>query len=247
MPAEVLVDLRERLSRTRWPGEVNDVGWRQGTELGYLRRLCEDWRERFDWRKQERRLNELAQFRARIDGLDIHFVHVRGRGPNPLPLILTHGWPSTFAEFVKLVPLLSDPAPHRGRAEDSFDLVVPSLPGFGFSEVPAYPYVAAQVPRIWMSLMRGLGYERFGAHGGDLGGGVCARLAQQYPEQLVGIHVTNVYGPQDIDTTLLSARERGYLEEQRRWDDLEGGYAAIQSTRPQSLAYGLTGRVPDVL
>jgi pimeloyl-ACP methyl ester carboxylesterase len=239
VPDDTLADLKRRLAHTRWPDEVSGAGWDYGTNLAYLRELCAYWREGFDWRAQERALNQLPQFRATVDGLGIHLVHVRGRGPDPFPLLITHGWPSSFIEFRKLIPLLADPAAHGGSQTDAFDLVIPSLPGFGFSDTPRVRYAYRRVPELWVQLMRGLGYERFGAHGGDLGGGVAARLAQRHPDAVAGIHVTNVYASIGAGDPPPTPAERAYLEQQRRWDREEGAYGEIQATRPQTLAYGL--------
>src|SRR5437588_11978983 len=186
---QTLVDLKERLRRTRWPGEVDGAAWEYGTNLAYLRELCAYWQEEFDWRKQERALNELPHFRTEIDGVGIHFVHVRGKGEDSFPLIATHGWPSTFYELLKLIPLLTE-----GLDGETFDLVIPSMPGFGFSDRPSERYFSARTHSLWVELMARLGYSRFGAHGGDIGGGVAARLGQQHPGVIAGIHVTSVYG-----------------------------------------------------
>jgi pimeloyl-ACP methyl ester carboxylesterase len=234
VPERVLEDLHERLARTRWPSEVEHAGWDYGTDLAYLQELCAYWRDEFDWRAQERKLNQLPQFTTEIDGQLLHFVHLRGRGPEPLPIVLTHGWPSSFFEFTKLAPKLAD----EDLDGSSFDVVIPSLPGFGFSAIPGHRFASATVPGLWVELMRRLGYERFAAHGGDLGGGITARLAQFHRDSVVGIHVTSVYG--DIGGEPPSAAERAYLLEQERWEREEGAYGAVQSTRPQSLSYGLT-------
>jgi pimeloyl-ACP methyl ester carboxylesterase len=239
LPDATLVDLRERLARTRWPDEVGGAGWAYGTNLKYLRDLCAYWLEGFDWRAQERTLNLLPHFRAEIEGLGIHFIHVRGRGPHPFPLVITHGWPSSFFEIVKLIPLLTDPAAHGGAAADAFDLVVPSMPGYGFSDRPAHPFVSARVPDLWATLMQGLGYARFGAQGGDIGGGVTARLGQRYPDLVAGIHVTNVYGSIEAGDPPPTEAERAYLAGEARWEREEGAYEEVQGTRPQTLAYGL--------
>ena len=239
IPEASLRDLRERLRRTRWPDEVPDSGWDFGTNLGYLKNLVAHWRDTFDWREQERRLNELSHFRTEIDGLGIHFIHVRGNGPSPFPLVLTHGWPSSFFELTKLIPHLTDPAAHGGDPADAFDVVVPSMPGFGFSSRPTERFVSARVADLWAQLMRRLGYERFGAHGGDIGGGVTARLGQFHPEVVTGIHVTNVYGFIGENDPPPTDAERRYLEQQAQWERDEGAYGDIQATRPQTLAYGL--------
>jgi pimeloyl-ACP methyl ester carboxylesterase len=235
----ILRDLNSRLQRARWPDEVENSAWEYGTSLAYLQSLCGYWRDQFDWRAQERRLNELPHFRTEVHGLGIHFIHVRGRGPNPLPLVITHGWPSTFFELLKLVPPLTDPQSSGGSETDSFDLVIPSLPGFGFSERPRERFVHGQVPELWVALMRQLGYGSFGAQGGDLGGGIAARLAQRHPESVIGIHVTNVYGSIADGDLPPTEAERRYLESQDRWERDEGAYSHLQATRPQTAAFGL--------
>ncbi len=240
IPEATLADLRGRLHKTRWPDEVPESGWDYGTQRGFLRELVAYWHDTFDWRAEERRLNELAHFRTDIEGLGIHFIHVRGKGPAPFPLVLTHGWPSTFFELTKLVPLLTNPAAHGGDPADAFDVVVPSMPGFGFSNRPIERFVSARVADLWAQLMRRLGYERFGAHGGDIGGGVSARLGQYHAGVVTGIHVTNVYGsigPKDHPPT---EAERHHLEQQERWERDEGAYGHLQATRPQTLAYSLS-------
>ncbi|HYC15211.1 MAG TPA: epoxide hydrolase, partial [Stellaceae bacterium] len=169
-----IADLKDRLARTRWPDQPVDAGdWALGTDLAYLRELTEYWRTRFDWRAQERMLNAFPQFRAGIGEETIHFLHVRGKGPKPLPLVVTHGWPGSVAEMVKFIPLLADPAAHGGDAADAFDVVVPSLPGYGFSSKPKRRGMSTfAVAALWKELMEGLGYPRFGAQGGDWGSAV---------------------------------------------------------------------------
>jgi len=218
VPDTTIADLRARLERTRWPHEVVGGGWEYGVNADYLKELVDYWRRDFDWRKQETRLNDLAQFKTEIDGHDIHFVHVRARVPNAFPLVLTHGWPSTFFEMSKLIPLLTDPGVHGGDPADAFDVIVPSMPGYGFSTRPTAPFVSAQVPSMWTRLMTRLGYTRFGAHGGDIGGGVTARLGQYHADSVVGIHVTNVYGSIGIGDPPLSSAERAYLLQQEEWE-----------------------------
>ncbi|MCO1658574.1 epoxide hydrolase [Pseudonocardia sp. S2-4] len=235
----VLDDLAIRLQRTRWPDDVG-AGWADGTDVAYLRELVGYWRDRFDWRAAEQRLNRLPQFRAGIDGVGVHFVHERGRGPDPLPLVLTHGWPSTFAEPGALVPMLTDPARFGADPADSFDVVVPSLPGFGFSDRPRGPGTARRLPRLWVRLMSEvLGYRRFAAHGTDIGAFVTNRLALEHPEHVVGVHVGHWAEP-DVDTAELTGQERRFVEARVRNAEAEGGYAHVQRTRPQSLAFGLT-------
>lgn len=244
IPEKVLDDLQERLARTRWTDEIPGAGWDYGTNLDYLKELVDYWQTRFDWRAQEAKLNQFAQFRAEIDGLGVHFIHERGKGPNPLPIILTHGWPDSFFRFSKIIPLLTDPESHGGDAADSFDVIVPSLPGYGFSERPASPGVTARIADLWAKLMSDeLGYKRFAAGGGDMGSGVSQELGQSYEDSLVGIHLTDVpylnifsYGEDHSD---LSAAEKKYLAAGEQWGREEAGYGAIQSTKPQTLAYGL--------
>jgi pimeloyl-ACP methyl ester carboxylesterase len=243
VPQAVLDDLAERLARTRWPDEVRGADWDYGANLAYMQDLVEHWRRRFDWRVQERALNAFAHFRAEIDRLGVHFVHERGRGADPLPLLLTHGWPSSFVEMLKLVPLLTDPARHGADPTDSFDVVVPSVPGFGFSDRPAARGMTrSRVAGLWVRLMEGLGYERFAAHGNDIGAVITAFIGLDYPDRLLGLH-TMMPGfpppPPGVGASELSEAERAFLEVQRRWEEVEGGYNRIQESRPQTLAYGL--------
>jgi len=239
--AEILSDLRSRIRNTRWPDPAPGAPWEQGTDLESLRQLLAYWADGFDWNVQERALNAVQHFRARLDGIDIHFVHERARHGSGIPLILTHGWPSSFVELLPLVPYLTDPAGH-GIGGPAFDVVIPSLPGYGFSERPAQTGVNYQyVARLWHHLMRGLGYERYGAHGGDFGAGVTTWMAMSDPQPMIGIHLSNLEiapytGP---GSRPLSAAERAYRERNADfWRD-EAGYKAIQSTKPQTLSYGL--------
>jgi pimeloyl-ACP methyl ester carboxylesterase len=242
IPQATLDDLHARLARTRWPDEMEGAGWDSGTNLAYLKELVSYWQHDFDWRVQEAKLNQFAQFRTQITDLGVHFVHQRGKGPNPLPLLLTHGWPDSFYRFHKLIPLLTDPASHGGDPADAFDVIVPSLPGFGFSDHPAHPLTMEQTAELWVSLMHEvLGYPRYGAAGGDFGSGITQLQALAHPEALVGIHVTdlgfyNLYSPQQPD---LSEPERRYLGAQQGWFFREGSYGLIQGTKPQTLSYGL--------
>ena len=229
VPDAVLDDLRARLRATRWPDPAPGPAWSQGTDLAYLRRLVDYWAEEFDWREQERSLNSYPHFIADIDGTRIHFVHHRTGKP---PLLLTHGWPSTFAEMLPLVDRLSE----------DFDLVVPSLPGYTFSSRPDSAGVnTAYVARLWHRLMRELSYERFGAVGGDFGAAVSTHLALLEPDRLSGILLTTPELRPAIGPTSppLTPAERAYLARVGQWDATERGYSAIQSTRPQTLGYGL--------
>ena len=199
------------------------------------------WAGSFDWRAQERHLNSFAQFTADVGGQQVHFVHQRGRGPDPFPLVLTHGWPSTFAELLKLAPLLTDPAAHGGDARDSFDVVIPSLPGFAFSAPPAAPGAATDRAwaNLWAELMtESLGYRRFGAQGQDIGAAVTIALAAAHPGLVAGIHLSGVVAFPPAGQPL-SAEGQEFLDRQQRWRDAEGGYAHLQATRPQTLAAAL--------
>jgi pimeloyl-ACP methyl ester carboxylesterase len=225
-----LEDLRGRLRAARWPDPAPGPAWSQGTDLGYLRALVHYWADEFDWRAQETRLNEYDHFIAEVDGVRIHYVHQRSGKP---PLVLTHGWPSSFAEMLFLVD----------RLAADFDLVVPSLPGYAFSSRPAQVGLNREfVGRLWHRLMQGLGYERYGAHGGDFGAGVATYMALTEPDRMVGIHLSTpevapYLGPGSAPITPI---ERAYLEHVSQWEETERGYSAIQSTRPQTLGYGLT-------
>lgn len=230
VPDAVLRDLADRIRRTRWPDPAPGEPWGQGVDLAYLRGLLEYWADGFDWRRQERRLNRYEHRVADVDGVRVHFVHHRG-GPGRTPLVLTHGWPSTFVELLPLVD----------RLGDRFDLVVPSLPGYGFSSRPQSPVDRMVVARLWHRLLQGLGYERYGAHGGDFGAGVATAMAQTQPERMIGIHLSTAElapytGP---GSAPLTAEEQAYVDHVARWEQTERGYSAVQSTRPQTLAYGL--------
>ena len=244
IPAAELADLRDRLARVRWPDQLDGVGWDWGTDLAYLRALVAYWRDGFDWPAREAELNRLPQFMAELDDLRIHFVHQRGRGPAPLPLVVTHGWPGSFVEMTRILPLLTDPASHGGDPGDAFDVVVPSLPGYGFSSRPGRPGTNVfAIAKLWSRLMAGLGYERFGAQGGDWGASVTTCLGKLFPEALVGIHLNFIpgsYQPPIGDGEILSDAEKDFVARRAEWLDQEGGYGRIQGTKPQTLAYGLT-------
>jgi pimeloyl-ACP methyl ester carboxylesterase len=238
----VLNDLRDRLARTRWPDEVHGSGWDYGSNLDYMKKLGEYWRMEFDWGAQEKAINKFSHFRANLNGLGIHFIRERGKGSNPLPIIITHGWPSSFYQMLKIIPLLADPEGHGGDPADSFDVIVPSMPGYGFSDRPEKRGITVtHIADLWARLMKEeLGYRRFVAQGGDIGSGVTARLALSYPELLLGIHVTDVRNPYlGEGARELSEAERKFLAEEEKWEKEEGAYSSIQATKPQTLAYGL--------
>jgi microsomal epoxide hydrolase len=243
VPEAVLEDLRARLARTRFPDQLESGGWSYGTELGYLRELCEYWRGKFDWRAKEAALNRLPQFRTRLEGLGCHFVHVRSAEPHALPLLLLHGWPGSVFEFTQVIGPLTDPAAHGGRAEDAFHVVCPSLPGYGFSDPPREPgwdvrRVAEQVAR----LMARLGYRRYGAQGGDWGALVATHLGLLDREHACGIHLNLVIAPPPPGAESfegLSQAEQAAFQDALRFQREETGYQAIQGTKPQTLGYAL--------
>ncbi|MFC5931792.1 epoxide hydrolase [Cryobacterium melibiosiphilum] len=227
---DVLGDLRNRLRNTRWPDEAPGAPWSQGTDRTVLRSLVDEWAEGFDWREQERALNRYPHFMAEISGTKVHFIHVRNGKP---PLILTHGWPSSFVEFLPLVDRLSQ----------DFDLIIPSLPGYGFSERPARVGIdAAYTAGLWLNLMEQLGYSQFGAIGGDFGAAVTTHLALIAPERATRIMITTpeMHPVLDANSHPLSTAEKAYLKHVEGWDATERGYSSIQSTRPQTVGYGLS-------
>lgn len=240
----VLDDLRQRLADTRWPDEIPNTGWDYGSNLTYIKELVDYWRTDFDWRAQEAKLNAFNHFKSEVDGLDIHFIHEKGKGPNPIPLIITHGWPSCFFEMTKIIPLLADPASYGGDAADSFDVVAPSLPGFGFSDHAQGRGMEIQrVAGMWNKLMsQNLGYPKFGAQGGDIGSGVTARLGFAHSDTLYGIHLTSITRPTPYlgpGSKPVTDAEQALITQRDKWFQDEGGYNHIQGTKPQTLAYGL--------
>jgi pimeloyl-ACP methyl ester carboxylesterase len=248
VPQATLDDLGTRLARTRWTDEVEGTQWDYGTNRAYMKELVEYWQQGYDWRKQEAKLNEYPQVRAKVDGMGIHFIHLRGKGPNPIPLILTHGWPDSFNRFRKVIPLLTNPEQFGGDPADSFDVIVPSIPGFGFSDRPRQRGMSlAHVAELWAKLMTNvLGYQRYAAAGGDFGSRVTRHLALAHPDQVLGIHLTDIGFPRDsafipnlYALPDLTPAERQYLGATQQWFMMEGSYAAMQSTKPQTLAYGL--------
>ena len=243
IPEADLAELRERLGRTRWPDQAPGESWASGTDLGYLRGLVEHWRTGFDWRAQEAALNAFPQFTATVDGTPVHFLHVSGAGPDPMPLLL-HGWPGSVFEFLDIIPRLTDPARFGGSAQDSFTVVAPSLPGYGLSFRPGQrrftvPDMAACLHALMTDV---LGYRRFGVQGGDWGAAVAGRLAFDHPETVAGIHLNllNILSRDPADFPNPSNAEQQYLRELQAWQTEEGAYGAIQGTRPQTLAYALT-------
>jgi len=237
----VLDDLARRLALFRSPPSPEDRGWEDGTDLRYLGELVKYWRERFDWRAQEAALNRFGHHFAVMDGMRLHFIHERGRGPAPLPLVLAHGWPDGFQRFIKIIPLLTDPAAYGGDAVDAFDVVVPSLPGFGFSPRGEDGPTRANFGKLVHQLMTdALGYTRYGAHGGDVGAVVCDQLCRNHGNAVVGVHFTNV----PMQTTArhadnLTAAERNFLTQMEQFQRLGAGYMHIQGTKPWTPAAAL--------
>ena len=244
IPDSVLDDLKSRLERTRWPDELPDTGWDYGSNLDYVKELVEYWRTKFDWHAQEKLINSFSHFKSEVDGLNIHFIHEKGKGPNPMPLVITHGWPGTFFEMYKVIPMLSDPASHGGDPADAFDVVAPSMPGYGFSDATDKRGLSVlSISDLWAKLMsENLGYQRFAAQGGDWGARVTAKLGLSHGDKVIGIHTTSTSSPtpyQGPGTRELSEAEKAMLAQRVQWLADEGGYSHIQATKPQTLSYGL--------
>lgn len=246
IPERELDELRERLDGVRWAGDFANEQWQYGAEAGCLRELAAYWRDGFDWRAQEAAMNVWPHYRVVLDGVPVHYMYVRGTGPAPVPIVLSHGWPWTFWDFHKIVGPLADPAAHGGDAADAFDVVVPSLPGYGFSSPLSVPGINFwRTAELWVRLMCDvLGYERFGAHGGDWGALITAQLGHAHAQRLLGIH-TNLPvpldlfgggGPGDAD---YAVDEQDRLARTKRFWQTEGGYYALQTTKPQTAAFAL--------
>jgi len=236
---EVLDDLRRRLAATRFPDQIPDTGWDYGTELGYLKELVGYWQNKFDWRAQEAALNRFDHFRSEIDGQRIHFLHARSKHPDALPVIISHGWPGSIAEFLKLIDRLTDPEAHGGRAEDALHVVCPSLPGYGFSDPTREPgFDLQRMAECFAKLMARLGYDRYGAQGGDWGALITTNLARVDPEHLAGIHL-NMPMALPVEGVELSDAEKADLADMAAFDRDETGYQKIQGSKPQTLGFAL--------
>lgn len=240
---DILSDLQARLARVRWPDEIPEAGWQYGTDLAYLRSLVDYWRDRYDWRQHEAHLNTFQQFMVPMDDIELHVIHEPGVGPNPLPLLLLHGWPGSVWEFHKLLPMLTDPARFGGDAGDAFTVVAPSLPGYGFSFRPNQKrFDRVAMADTFATLMTEvLGYSRYCVQGGDIGAAVSARLGAAYPAQLYGIHLNFLSLLREVaEPGAPTAEESAYLDTSQHWLTEETGYQWIQGTKPQTLSYGLT-------
>ena len=240
IPEATIKHILERVREARWPDRLDAPDWRYGANWDYLKALAQYWTTRYDWRKAEASLNRYPQFLARVGDFDIHFYHVKGKGPKSVPLILTHGWPGSVLEFLEAIGSLSDPQRFGGSPEESFDVVVPSVPGFGFSSKPSKPIGAPTTAMLWHRLMTEvLGYSKYGAQGGDLGSGVTAQLARQYPDSLLGVHFNGIGGP--------PPPEAEQTEEERTWVRTVNAFVAAERDyfnehqhKPQTVAFALT-------
>ncbi|WP_343671221.1 epoxide hydrolase family protein [Chitinophaga sp.] len=234
---QIIDDLKSRIKNTRWPDEIIDSGWNYGANLSYMRELADYWLNIFDWRQVEKEINAYPNFIADIDGYKIHFLHIKGKGGNSIPLIITHGWPGSFLEIMKLIPLLTN------DENVSFDLVIPGVIGFGFSGKVTEPGCnSAVVAGLWNKLMNKLGYERYGCQGGDIGSGISTWLALKHPESVIGLHLNYIsgsYRPFLKDGELLTEEVKEFQKFAGNWSAKEGAYAYQHSTKPITLAYGL--------
>ncbi len=241
IPQADLDDLRDRLARTRWPDQLPGVGWDYGIPLEYVRELASYWRDGYDWRVHEARLNGFGQFITTIDGARVHFLHVRSAAPDAMPLIITHGWPGSIVEFINIIGPLTDPGAYGGDPRDAFHLVIPSIPGYGFSRPTRdRGWDVRRIARAWAALMERLGYQRFGAQGGDWGSVISRELGLTAPGQVTGVHLNMLLTRMPDDPGELTGEETRRRQVLREFRATGSGYSAIQSTRPQTLAYGLT-------
>ncbi|MCR2810592.1 MULTISPECIES: epoxide hydrolase [unclassified Microbacterium] len=238
----VIDDLRARLRATRWPDAAEGDGWSLGTDLAYLRELVAYWADEFDWDAQEDAIGRLPHYRAQLGGSSVHLVHARAadRSRPVLPLLLTHGWPDSFWRYLKVIPLLTDPGAHGGDPDDAFDVIVPDMPGYGYSERPTRPLTSPDVADRWSELMTLLGYDRFVTAGGDIGSGVSRFLALDHPDRVIAVHRMDAGLPFFAgDRSELTQDERDWLDDAATWAGAEGAYAAMHRTKPQTAAFGL--------
>ena len=235
-----LEDLRDRLVRTRFPDQMDGTGWEYGIPIDYLGELVEYWRDTYDWRSQEARLNSFSQYRTQIDGQSIHFIHARSAHADALPLLITHGWPGSIVEFLDVIPRLTDPESFGGQAADAFHVVAPSLPGYGFSEPPRTPgWDEHRIAEAFLTLMDRLGYGRYGAQGGDWGAQVTTRIGTLDPQHCAAIHLNMALGSSPESPAPLTDEEQADLTAMRRFVKEESGYAHEQGTKPQTLGVSL--------
>lgn len=240
VPQTALDDLKDRLARTRWPERETVDGWQQGVPLAAARAFIDHWQTAYDWRRCEAALNAVGQFTTEIDGLKLHFLHRRSPEPNALPIVITHGWPGSVIEFMKVIGPLADPVAHGGRAEDAFHVVCPSLPGYGFSDRPAEGWPVPRIAKAWIALMARLGYDRFVAQGGDWGSAVTTAIGASGDPAVAGIHLNMVVArPTPEDLADLTEAEKAALADLQRYSKDGNGYSQQQATRPQTLGYGL--------
>jgi pimeloyl-ACP methyl ester carboxylesterase len=236
---QVLDDLRGRLRATRWPDVPEDAGWSMGTDVGYLRELCAYWADGFDWPAIEAERNRLPRYRIPVQGLGIHVIAAAGTGDRPLPLLLAHGWPDSFWRYLKVIPLLTDPAAHGGDPADAFDVIVPDMPGYGYSDAPAgEPLSSIEVAGLWAELMTELGYPRFATAGGDIGSHVSRYLALDHPDRVIAVHRMDA-GLAPANAADLSPEQLEWLRDAKAWNATEGAYMAMHRTKPQTAAVGL--------
>ncbi|HTE29771.1 MAG TPA: epoxide hydrolase [Chryseolinea sp.] len=240
----ILDDLQRRIAGTRWINDIDNAEWEYGANEAYLKALCDYWQHSFDWRKQEVELNKLPHFKTEIDEVNVHFIHIKGKGPSPTPLLLLHGWPDSFYRFYKIIPMLTDPARFGYDQNLSFDLVIPSLPGIGFTGgaiVPQEQPMRRTATVFWKLMTQVLGYERFISVGGDGGSPLSQTLAIDHPQSLIGIYLTDLgWHVASVDPTKVSKKEKHYLEQSKKVSYKDGAYAMVQITKPQTLAYSLS-------
>jgi epoxide hydrolase len=239
IPQSQLDDLKNRLANSRWPGEADGAGWNYGVPLSYMKKLTDYWCSEYDWRKHEAKLNQFQQFKTEVDGVEIHFIHERGKGKNPTPILLIHGWPDSFYRYSKVIPMLTDPAKYGGDPDQSFDVIVPSIPGTGFSERITLDD-DTNADRFAKLMTEALGYKQFISAGGDHGAIISQAMAHRHPDKLIGIHVTDVgYPDGTTDFSILTPPEMEMVQWVQQWFMEEGAVNMIQATKPQTLAYGL--------
>lgn len=239
---EEIDNLKQRLELTRFPDELPNAEWEYGIPLDFMKEIMRYWKDEFDWYEVESKINSFSNYKVNIDGIDVHFIYERGSGANSIPIIIPHGWPGSFYEMLDIIPYLTTPGKFGGDPAISFDVVIPSIPGHGFSEIPLKKgFEDRKAANIFVKLMKLLGYEKFGAHGYDLGASILGLLCLDYPEQIIGYHTTSPGNPSPYisNDTVLTKEEKIYLDYCKKWYNEEGGYAHILGTKPQTLAYSL--------